>query len=156
MLSPVELYVILHLKKAGVDYAKMMAKLTGLPVETINDAVFSLMEKGLLERDSGSAIKRSRARFKKAHEVHKHHTYYKLTREGELFARKVDERWMRSYFRKILGQDIMPELVELSRHGKLKSESKAEKLREIGFLTDKGRKTKFFQAFCYVSGLFQQ
>ena len=81
-LLPVHLYVLAHLKRAGVDYAKMMAKVSGLSIELINDAIGDLLELGLVERDSGSAIKRSKARFKKAFEVHKHHTYYRLSRKG--------------------------------------------------------------------------
>lgn len=81
-LLPVHLYVLAHLKKAGVDYAKMMVKMSELPLSLIEDAIRDLMEAGLVERDSGSAIKRSKARFKKAFEVHKHHTYYRLSREG--------------------------------------------------------------------------
>ncbi len=150
----VQIYVILHLKKAGVDYAKMMAKLTGLQLEEINKAISGLVELGILERDSGSAIKKSKARFKKAHEVHKHHTYYRLTRKGTIFARKIDIDWLREYFRRVAGNDVMPAILELSQKGKLESKREfEEELRELGFLTEKGRRTKFFQAFCYVSGL---
>ncbi|WP_457741302.1 DUF2250 domain-containing protein [Thermococcus sp.] len=94
-ILPIHLYVLVHLKKASVDYAKMMAKMSSLPLELIEDSINDLLELGLIERDSGSAIKRSRARFKKAFEVHKHHTYYHLSREGELFVRSIDERWLK-------------------------------------------------------------
>ena len=97
-LLPVHLYVLTHLKRAGVDYAKMMARMSGLPPELINDAVSDLIELGLVEKDPGSAIKRSKAKFKQVSEVHKHHTYYKLSRERELFIRSIDERWLRKYF----------------------------------------------------------
>ncbi len=150
MLSIEQIYILLHLKKAKVDYAKMMSKLTGMPVEKINECIKSLREMGFVERDGGSAIKRSRARFKKAHEVHKHHTYYKLTREGEIFSRKLAEELDR-IIDGLTKKGTYNRLVELCRRGKL--DYGDEELRKLGFITEKGRKTKFFEAFSYVAGL---
>ena len=151
-LLPVHLYVLAHLKKAGVDYAKMMSKMSGLPLELIEDSINDLLELGLIERDSGSAIKRSRARFKKAFEVHKHHTYYRLSREGELFVRSIDERWLKRYFNALLpnGWKVVNALAE-SRDVKETSrkvrinEDTIEELRVLRFVTEKGRKTEFFR-----------
>jgi len=150
MLSIEQIYVLLHLKKAKVDYAKMMSKLTGIPVEKINECIKSLMEMGLVERDSGSAIKRSKVRFKKAHEVHKHHTYYRLTRDGEIFSRKIAEELDRVIDR-LTKKGTYNHVVELYKKGKLNFPD--EELRKLGFITEKGRKTKFFDAFSYVAGL---
>ncbi len=150
MLSIEQLYVLLHLRKAKVDYAKMMAKLTGLPLERINESIAALMEMGFVERDSGSTIKKSKAKFKKAYEVHKHHTYYKLTRKGEIFVRKIDESWLEDYFEKF-GRNTFQQLLELAKKGKLNADS--EILRKLGFMSEKGRKTKFLQAFCYVANI---
>ncbi len=150
MLSIEQLYVLLHLRKAKVDYAKMMAKLTGLPLERINESIAALMEMGFVERDSGSAIKKSKAKFKKAYEVHKHHTYYKLTRKGEIFVRKIDESWLEDYFEKF-GRNTFQQLLKLAKKGKLNTDS--EVLRKLGFMSEKGRKTKFLQAFCYVANI---
>ena len=96
-LFPIHLYILLHLKKANVDYAKMIAKMTELDLELVKTALEDLMKAGLIERDQGSALKRSKAKFKKAFEVHKHHTYYKLSKEGELLVRRIDERWLKEY-----------------------------------------------------------
>ncbi len=150
MLSIEQLYVLLHLRKAKIDYAKMMAKLTGLPLERINESIAALMEMGFVERDSGSAIKKSKAKFKKAYEVHKHHTYYKLTRKGEIFVRKIDESWLEDYFEKF-GRNTFQQLLKLAKKGKLNTDS--EVLRKLGFMSEKGRKTKFLQAFCYVANI---
>jgi len=103
-LTPVHLYVLLHLKRAKVDYAKMMAKLSHIDVESINSCIEDLIGLGLVERDSGSAIKRSKAKFKKAFEVRKHHTYYRLTKEGERFVRRIDGRWLEDYFDNLIGR----------------------------------------------------
>ncbi|MEO2152666.1 MAG: DUF2250 domain-containing protein [Thermococcus sp.] len=151
-LLPVHLYVLAHLKKAGVDYAKMMAKVSGLPLELIEDSINDLLELGLIERDSGSAIKRSKARFKKAFEVHKHHTYYRLSREGELFVRSIDERWLKKYFNALLpnGWRVVNALAEsrdvreAGRNVQIEDET-LEELRILRFVTEKGRKTEFFR-----------
>ncbi len=148
-LNIVDVYVLLHLKKAGVDYAKMMAKVTGLPIEKINESVEKLMKEGLIERDEGSAIKRSKARFKKAHEVHKHHTYYRLSRLGELTVRKMDKKWAKNFFEE-LGLNYR----EIAKKKVLSDELISVGLISIGFVTKKGKKTKFFEALSYVSGFF--
>jgi predicted transcriptional regulator len=130
----------------------MMAKVSGLPLELINDAVGDLLEIGLIERDPGSAIKRSKARFKKAFEVHKHHTYYRLSREGELFVRSIDGRWLKEYFNSLIpdGWRIVRALAEsknireASRGIGIDDET-AEELKVLHFITEKGRKTEFFK-----------
>ena len=151
-LLPVHLYVLAHLKRAGVDYAKMMGKMSGLPLELITDAIEDLLEIGLIERDPGSAVKRSKARFKKAFEVHKHHTYYRLSREGELFVRSIDERWLKRYFNGLFpnGWKVIQALAEsrdLNEAGrKIDIDGETlEELRVLRFVTEKGRKTEFFK-----------
>ncbi len=93
-MNVVEIYILLHLKYAGVEYAKMISKITGLELNEINNAIKNLVSHGLIERDEGKAIKRKEARFKKAKEVHKHHSYYKLTEEGKIMVRNMDEKWL--------------------------------------------------------------
>jgi len=151
-LLPVHLYVLVHLRKAGVDYAKMMAKVSGLPLELIQDTINDLLELGFIERDSGSAIKRSKARFKKAFEVHKHHTYYRLSREGELFVRSIDEGWLKRYFNALFsdGWKVVNALAESRDVGEASrkvqiSEETIEELKILRFVTEKGRKTEFFK-----------
>ena len=104
-LTPIHLYILFHLKKAKVDYAKMIAKMSCVDLDLINSCIEDLIKAGLIERDSGSAIKRSKAKFKKAFEVRKHHTYYKLTRDGELFVRRIDRKWLRNFFNSLIGKN---------------------------------------------------
>ena len=150
-LLPVHLYVLAHLRKAGVDYAKMMGKMSELPLSTIEDAVRDLMEAGLVKRDSGSAVKRSKARFKKAFEVHKHHTYYRLSREGELFVRSIDEQWLKNYFDSLFqeGWKVVRALAGAKDFNGLPKELRSDKIRgELllhRFITPSGRKTEFFK-----------
>ncbi len=150
-LLPVHLYVLAHLRKAGVDYAKMMGKMSELPLSLIENAIKDLMGAGLVERDSGSAVKRSKARFKKAFEVHKHHTYYRLSREGELFVRSIDEKWLKDYFDSLLpgGWKVVRTLAEAKNFNELPKKFRGGEIREElllhHFITPSGRKTEFFK-----------
>ncbi len=158
-LLPVHLYVLAHLRKAGVDYAKMMGKMSELPLSLIEDAIKDLMEAGLVERDSGSAVKRSKARFKKAFEVHKHHTYYRLSREGELFVRSIDEKWLRNYFDSLLpgGWEVVRALAGAKNFNELSKDLMGDKIREelllYRFITPSGRKTAFFKLLVEFLGV---
>ncbi|WP_457548550.1 DUF2250 domain-containing protein [Archaeoglobus sp.] len=148
-LLPIHLYILLHLKKANVDYAKMIAKMTELDLELVKTALEDLMKAGLIERDQGSALKRSKAKFKKAFEVHKHHTYYKLSRKGELLIRRIDERWLKENL--IVPYKLFKALV---RAEDFKSACKEVEFDESEFfeefllhrlITPTGKKTKFFK-----------
>ncbi|NPA75340.1 MAG: DUF2250 domain-containing protein [Euryarchaeota archaeon] len=159
--SPVELYILLHLKRAGVEYAKMIMKLTELPLDEIQNAIAGLLERGLIKRDSGSAIKRTRARFKLASEVHKHHTYYHLSREGVLYVRKIDGEFMQDYFNSLLGPGGFECVKTLHRAHSFKdacqNNNACEKFRDTlikyRMLTESGKKTRFFDMFADFAGL---
>ncbi|WP_456365134.1 DUF2250 domain-containing protein [Thermococcus sp.] len=158
-LLPVHLYVLAHLRKAGVDYAKMMAKMSELPLSLIEDAVKELMEAGLVERDSGSAIKRSKARFKKAFEVHKHHTYYRLSRRGELLVRSIEGGGLKDYFDSLFpdGWKVVRALEEAKSFNELPEGLRNNKIREElllhRFITPAGRKTAFFKLLVEFLGV---
>jgi len=158
-LTPLQLYILLHLKKANVEYVKMIMKMTEIDMEKIQDAINSLMELGLVERDSGSAIKRTKARFKRASEVHKHHSYYKLSRDGSLFVRNIDEKFMSNYFDSQLGTNGFQFIKILASSKNFKDacrkysntsincEKFMKSLHAWGFLTNTGKKTKLFILF---------
>jgi predicted transcriptional regulator len=137
----------------------MMAKVSGLPLELINDAIGDLLEIGLIERDPGSAIKRSKARFKKAFEVHKHHTYYRLSREGEFFVRSIDEAWLKDYFDSLFpgGWNAVKALKSARSFNELPKELRDEKVRDELLLyhpiTPNGRKTKFLRLLMEFLGI---
>ncbi len=98
--------MLLHLKRAGVDYAGSMMKLSGVPVEEVEGALGRLESLGLVQkRLGGSSIKRSEARFKLSNEVRKHHTYYELSQEGETLVRLVlkDPSVLSRYFERLMG-----------------------------------------------------
>jgi predicted transcriptional regulator len=86
-LSPLELYALLHLRLAGLDYAFSLARTAGVRLEEAGEALERLEAMGLVERAGASAVKNTEAKMKLSSEVRKHHTYYKLTRRGEMLLR---------------------------------------------------------------------
>lgn len=106
-ISPLDLYILFHLKKANVDYGKSIASILEMPIDVITDELDKLEKIGLIERHQGSAIKRSEAKFKLAEEVRKHHTYYKLTRETCLSIRRLIKNYnnLNEYFKNLTGYD---------------------------------------------------
>lgn len=88
-LTPLQLYILAHLKRANIDFAKSIAKNIKRSVEEINKELNRMENSGLVERAHGSAVKRTDAKFKLAQEVRKHHTYYGLSNKGEKLVRDV-------------------------------------------------------------------
>ena len=89
-LTSKDLAVLMHLKRANVDYGKSIAINTGIPLEEVLQILDKLEAMGLIERvRGGKTLKRSVARFKLSNEVRKHHVYYKLSRRGELLVRSL-------------------------------------------------------------------
>ena len=79
---PLHLYILTHLKRAGMDYAKSISKIADISIDVIENALNEMERKGIIERTHGSAIKRTEARFKLSYEVRKHHKYYRLTNDS--------------------------------------------------------------------------
>ncbi|MFP3312666.1 MAG: DUF2250 domain-containing protein [Acidilobus sp.] len=105
-LSPLSLYILFHLKRANADYAGSISKVIEVPIEKVVDELDRLESTGLIQRRvGGSSIKRSEARFKLSDEVHKHHVYYELSREGEALVRELvrDPRKLSEYFDRLAG-----------------------------------------------------
>ncbi len=98
-VSPRALYVLIHLRVAKTDYAKSIARRLKVPTEEVSWLLRQLEELGLIERSSGSSIKRTEAKMKLTLEVRKHHLYFKLSREGELLMRELIKRGLEEYFR---------------------------------------------------------
>jgi len=101
-LIPLHLYVLTHLKRAGIDYAKSISKMIGVSVGVIENTLSEMERKRIIERTHGSAIKRTEARFKLSYEVRKHHKYYRLTNDGEKLLRAIKNN-INGYFEDITG-----------------------------------------------------
>lgn len=103
-LTPLQLYIMAHLKRANIDFAKSIGKNIKMSAEEINQELNHMERDGLIERVHGSAVKRTDAKFKLAQEVRKHHTYYGLSRKGEKLVRDIRNNTSR-HFQKMIGDD---------------------------------------------------
>ncbi|WAM35210.1 DUF2250 domain-containing protein [Caldicellulosiruptor acetigenus] len=78
-----DLTILAYLKKLGPEYAKLLAIRLGLSLEESRNRLQSLEERGLIKRVERRIVKYYHRRRKSVE--HRNHTYYELTREGELF-----------------------------------------------------------------------
>jgi len=89
ILSPEEVLVLRHLRLAGIDYATSISIHVKIPLQRLLPILDKLEQENFIEKAHGKSIKRSKAKFKLAKEVHKHHTYYKLSRKGRLILKNI-------------------------------------------------------------------
>lgn len=83
------LKVLEHMQIAKVDYAKNIHKYTEIPMDAVKNALKFLLTLDAIEIYRNTSIKRTDAKLKKSNEVHKHHTYYSITREGTLILNEI-------------------------------------------------------------------
>lgn len=86
------LRVLEHFRVAKVDYAKNVTKYTEIQRDTVNSSIRQLEEFGYLERYANTSIKKTVAKLKKSPEVHKHHTYFQITRDGIIALNSIQPR----------------------------------------------------------------
>ena len=67
------LMVLEHFQLAKLDYAKNIKIYTSIPQANVQIYIERLYSVGLIEKYSGSSVKRTQAKLKKTNEVHKHH-----------------------------------------------------------------------------------
>ncbi|MBO8181716.1 MAG: DUF2250 domain-containing protein [Archaeoglobus sp.] len=113
-LKPLHIYVLFHLRRANIDYAKSIAKSLKMDQPEIERVLKELESLRLIERTRGSAIKRSEARFKLSYEVRKHHTYYELTKEGEHTMRSIRDAFDK-YLASLTGRDATFDILQFFR-----------------------------------------
>jgi len=119
----------MHLLRAGIDYTYSIAKINGIEIGEVEALLEEMMHMGLVEKKGSSSIKRSDDAFKRSHEVHKHHTYYGLTRLGEITIREVKKRALLCAERikhSRLGKDI--------ERGSFLMPNEKEELKKMGIL----------------------
>jgi predicted transcriptional regulator len=89
--DPVAYLICYHLDAVEGNYPRSMAG----HLDAQRDHVESLCEEmetvGLLERVESGTVKQRRVKAKQADEVRQHHTYYRLSREGDHLLRFLDE-----------------------------------------------------------------
>jgi|Deesub1362B_J571_1020462.scaffolds.fasta_scaffold13240_2 predicted transcriptional regulator len=116
-LSPEELYILIHLRRANADYANAIAKRLKFPRDEVMHTLRRLEEASLVERSSGSAIKKSEARFKLTLEVRKHHLYFTLSRKGEHLLRSLLKKGIALYFKERYSEEAFELLEFLKKAG---------------------------------------
>lgn len=94
--------IMRHLKRANVDYGKSIMKDTGIPLSSVVQLLEQLERLGLVNRIDKPVLKNTYAKFKRKHEVRKHHVYYGLSRDGELMLRELDKSLPNLYVELIL------------------------------------------------------
>ncbi|AWR97032.1 DUF2250 domain-containing protein [Acidianus sulfidivorans JP7] len=150
------LEVLQHLKKANVDYGKSIMLNTKIPIEEVVDILDKLESLGLIERVHGATLKNTEAKFKLSSEVHKHHTYYRLTREGDHLLRYLDEKEIiKGYIDLVKNDDLAKDILKLAEelnadhaltyskltHKKLEEVTpKLEELEKMGLLEEEKSK----------------
>ncbi|MEW6547285.1 MAG: DUF2250 domain-containing protein [Bacillota bacterium] len=85
-----DLKILAYLKKLGPEYAKLLATRLGLSLEESRERLQRLADRGLVKRVEGRIVKYYHRRRKSV--KHRNHTYYELTREGELLLRQARAR----------------------------------------------------------------
>ncbi|QKR00979.1 DUF2250 domain-containing protein [Metallosphaera tengchongensis] len=109
------LMVLQHLKKANVDYGKSIMLNTKIPIQEVVEVLDKLEKLGLIERVKGATLKNTEAKFKLSSEVHKHHTYYTLSRDGDHLLRYVTEKdIIEAYIDYLRTDDLARDLVRLA------------------------------------------
>lgn len=103
---PIAYQLMVHTKLYGPDtpmnvHKRLLGQRSGLSIEEIRDNYRLLLEFGLMEKTSGkeldrnhltSSIKKTLKRRQKYHTPRKTHTYYQLSRKGELVIRNLLQR----------------------------------------------------------------
>ncbi|ABP96197.1 MULTISPECIES: DUF2250 domain-containing protein [Metallosphaera] len=109
------LMVLQHLRKANVDYGKSIMLNTKIPIEEVVIILDKLENLGLIERVKGATLKNTEAKFKLSSEVHKHHTYYSLTRAGDHLLRYLEEKdLIDAYIEYLQGDELALNIVRLA------------------------------------------
>ncbi len=109
------LEVLEHLKKANIDYGKSIMLNTKIPIDQVVDILDKLENLGLIERVHGATLKNTEAKFKLSSEVHKHHTYYTLTRDGDHLLRNLDEKLLiKTYIDMVKNDDLAKTILNLA------------------------------------------
>ncbi|MGC8583568.1 MAG: DUF2250 domain-containing protein [Thermoproteus sp.] len=132
--------ILLHLKRAGIDYGKSIARGVGAPLASVLAALDELERAGLIERAGGHVLKRSKARMKLSPEVRKHHVYFKLSRSGEAIVRCLKRRGAAAYLDALSAEErrALAELCRGERRGAPPSLIEAGLADPSGILTPLG------------------
>jgi predicted transcriptional regulator len=89
--DPVAYLICYHLDAVEGNYPRSMAGHLDAQRDHIESLCGEMETAGLLERVESGTVKQRRVKAKQADEVRQHHTYYRLSREGDHLLRFLDE-----------------------------------------------------------------
>ncbi len=129
ILNHTLLAVLEHFRLAKVDYAKNVTRYTEIQRETVLSCIHELEEHGLLEKYTNTSIKRTAAKLKKSAEVHKHHTYFQITRNGVITLNDIQPRT----YLEFLAPDCLSRLA--SKKARQSGDDRCRKMINMGLLS---------------------
>lgn len=122
------LRVLEHFRVARVDYARNVTRYTEIQREIVQLCLSRLQEYGFIEKYMNTSIKKTEAKLKKSQEVHKHHTYYKISRSGVSALNSIDA----STYLRFLETDCLSFLKKSATC--MQGEERCDKLVSMGLL----------------------
>jgi len=90
--NPVAYLLCYHLDRVEGNYPRSMAGHLDAKRKEVESLCQEMERAGLLERVESGTVKQRRVKAKQADEVRQHHTYYRLSREGDHLLRFLAER----------------------------------------------------------------
>jgi predicted transcriptional regulator len=96
--TPLAVLVLYHLDAVEGDYPRSMAGHLNADRERVADTCAELVAGGVVERIESGMLKRREVKLKRAAETHQHHTYYRLSRQGDHLLRYLAESEGRAQF----------------------------------------------------------
>ena len=90
--DPVAYLICYHLKRVSGNYPRSMAGHLDARREHVEDLCASMETAGILERIESGTVKQRNVKAKMADEVRQHHTYYRLSKQGDHLLRFLGER----------------------------------------------------------------
>ncbi len=90
--DPVAYLICYHLDTVGGNYPKSIAGHLDAERDHVRSLCKEMEQTGVLERIESGTVKQRRVKAKLADEVRQHHTYYRLSREGDHLLRFLAER----------------------------------------------------------------
>ncbi len=122
------LRILEHFWLAKVDYAMNISRYTEIQRPVVLEYLNALEEDGLIEKFTNTSIKRTEAKLKKSAEVHKHHTYFQLTKLGISTLKSIDT----AAYLEMISDDCVSRLKrKKERHP---GDQKCERMKRMGLL----------------------
>ena len=90
--NPVAYLICYHLDTVEGNYPRSMAGHLDATRDEVEDLCKTMETAGILERVESGTVKQRNVKAKQADEVRQHHTYYRLSREGDHLLRFLSER----------------------------------------------------------------